>query len=307
MATNLLTYLKDQFSSTVVDEISANLHETPANTLKALTGVIPVVLGGLAHHVASGSGAGSLVTFLRQGNYDNTPIDVAQVTDTQREMQETVASGSQFVNQFMGSQTGELTSQVARFSGVKNESAQALFGLVGAELMGVFGRQALDNGLTSANLQTLMAGQVDNFRTALPAGLSGVAESLGLVHDKHAAINVDNQPVDNFSGSSLNPNIPKSPEIDRRRENNRWLSIAALVMAVLVMGLLLQKCREPQNGTDGVMTDTTSRVESDAQEDTSAATRANIEKSNGSTSDTTVGAMGMPVKPDSTKAKPADQ
>src|SRR5436309_3559974 len=107
MATNLLSYLRDQFSSTVVDEISTQLHEPTANTLKALTGVIPAVLGGLAHH--AGSNAGAIITFLRQANYDQSPIDVAQVTDTQREMQEAVASGNQFVAQFMGSHTAELS------------------------------------------------------------------------------------------------------------------------------------------------------------------------------------------------------
>ncbi len=293
MAINLLSYLRDQFSSTVVDQLSTQLHETPAHTLKALTGVLPAVLGGLAHHVSSD--AGSLISFLRQGNYDRTPIDVAQVTDTQREMQEAVASGNQFVNQFMGSHTSEVTTQIARFSGAKNESVQALIGLVGSELMGVFGRQTLENGLTSENFHTLMAGQADTIRAAIPAGLSGLVGTLGLDHLKLPANKADIQPVDNLSGSSLNPNIPKSPAIDRRRENNRWLSLAGLLMGVLVLGLLVQKCREPQNGSDGVMTDTTARIESDAQEDTSAATRANVNKSNGSNADTTTGALGMAV------------
>ena len=303
MAINLLTYLKDQFSSTVVDQISTQLHETPAATLKALTGVIPVVLGGLAHHVVSGGGANGVIAFLRQANYDKTPIDIAQVSDTPREMQEAVASGSQFVGQFMGAQSGQLTSEIARFSGIKNESVQALLGLVGSELMGAFGRQTLDNGLTGDNLKSLLAGQAENVRGALPAGLHGAADALGLTHLKSSVSKEFVQSVDNFSGSALNPNIPKSPQIDRVRENNRWLSIAAISMGILVTGLLVEKCREPQSSTDGVMTDTTSRVESDAQEDTSAATRANIRKSFGSTGDTTKGALGMPVKLDSAKAK----
>lgn len=302
MAINLLSYLRDQFSSTVVEQISTQLQETPAHTLKALTGVLPAVLGGLAHHVSTS--AGSLITFLRQGNYEKTPIDVAQVTDTQREMQETIASGNQFVNQFMGSHTSELTSQIARFSGAKSESVQALIGLVGAELMGLFGRQVLENGLSNDNFRMLLAGQVENFRAAIPAGLSPVVGMLGLDHLKTPANKADLQSVDNLSGSALNPNIPKSPSIDRRRENNRWLSVAALLMGVLVLGLLVQKCREPQNSTDGIMTDTTARTESNAQEDTSAATRANINKSNASNTDTTTGALGIPVgKPDSAKTK----
>ncbi|MBC8156254.1 MAG: OmpA family protein, partial [Bacteroidetes bacterium] len=78
----------------------------------------------------------------------------------------------------------------------------------------------------------------------------------------------------------------------------------AVLMGILVMGLLLEKCREPQTSTSGVLTDTTARVESDAQEDTAQATRDNINKSFGSNADSTKGALGMPVDgPDSTKAK----
>lgn len=293
MALNLLSHLRDQFSSNVVDQISTKLNETPANTLKALTGVIPVVLGGLARQASTSPS--SLITFLRQGNYEKTPIDVAQVTDTKREMQESIAGGSQFINQFMGSQTADVTGQIARFSGVKNESVQVLMGLVGTDLLSVFGRQALENGLTSDNLQMLLAGQAENFRSAVPAGLSGVVGLLGMDHLKTPTNKADIQSVDNLSGSALNPNIPKSPEIDRRRENNRWLSIAAVLMGILVLGLMMEKCREPQSSTEGVLTDTTARIESDAQEDSSAATRANINKSNGSNADTTTGALGMPV------------
>lgn len=293
MAINLLSYLRDQFSSTVVDQISTKLHETPADTLKALTGVVPAVLGGLARQASNSSG--SLITFLQQGNYEKNPINVAQVTDTRREMQDTVASGNQFVSQFMGSQTGEVTSQIARFSGIKNESVQVLVGLVGAELLSVFGRQTREKGLSGDNLQMLLAGQAENFRSAIPAGLSGLVGLLGLDTLKTPSSKADIQSVDNLSGSVLNPNIPKSPEIDRRRENNRWLSVAAVLMGILVLGLLMEKCREPQSSTNGVLTDTTARVESDAQEDTSAATRANIEKSNGSNTDTRTGALGIPV------------
>ena len=47
MAVHLLAYLKEQFSPAVVDQLSNELNETPANTLKAINGTLPILLGGL--------------------------------------------------------------------------------------------------------------------------------------------------------------------------------------------------------------------------------------------------------------------
>ena len=55
MAVHLLSYLKEQFTPGVIDLLSRELGESPANTLKAVNGSLPTLLGSLTRRVlASG-------------------------------------------------------------------------------------------------------------------------------------------------------------------------------------------------------------------------------------------------------------
>jgi OmpA-OmpF porin, OOP family len=296
MALNLVTYLNDQFGPGVIDQLARQLGESPANVRTAVNGAIPTVLGGLAQQTKSGSWAGNLLKTLHDEVHSVTenPLDIAQVTDTRDETQTAVATGRAFLDRVLGGNTGQITNSVAKFSGVRAESATTVLALVGSLLMGVLARQSKVNGLTTINLQTMLAGQADSIRAAMPAGLGTVGAMLGFDQLQTPTEKGKAQGLTTFSGTALNPDIPKSPAIDRVRENNRFLIPALLAVGVLSGALLLEKCREPQTSTSGILTDTTKAVESDAVEDTSAATRAAIRKSNGATTgtDTTVGVLG---------------
>ncbi len=290
MALNVLSYLNEQFSSSVLDQLSTQLNETPDNTRTAMKGILPVVLGGLANRLQNG-GANEVITALKNGQYskETTPLDAAQVTDTREETQKAVENGRGFIQTVLGSNTESITRDIANFSGVQPASASSVMSLAGAVLMGLLGRQYREEGLTDSSLRTLILGQTDEMRAALPAGLSTAGELLGF--DKFrtpTGPTTEVQGVDHFSGTPLNPNIPKSTDGDRQKENVRWLRWAMIVMAILVAGIIIQKCRQPQDSVNGVYTDTTRRAEPNAVEDTSTSTRQNVEKSNGQVGDSTV-------------------
>ncbi|GAB3492962.1 hypothetical protein GCM10027341_07700 [Spirosoma knui] len=295
MAVHLLSLLKDQFTPGVIDQLSGELNESPANTLKAVNGSLPVLLGGLTRRVQATGGATSIINFLEKNDYSQTPFDVSQVTDTHRETADTTAAGRPFLDEVFGdslTRTGEL---IGTYSGTKPQSVLTILGLAGSVLMGVLGRQEQEKGLTAESLRTLLLGQATEFRKAVPSGLDGVSSLLGFDElVTPAGPQTEVQGTDNFSGTIVNPNIPKSAEGDRRHENVRWLRWAMFALAALVIALLVQKCSENQNGIDGVSTDSTARVESDGVEDTSAATKQSIQDANGQVADSTApGALGI--------------
>lgn len=290
MALNLLTYVKSQFTASVIDQLGERLAETPAHTSAAVAAIIPIVLGTLAKRTQSVSDAESLVEVLRSGTYSKeaTPFDISQVTDTAAETQTAVSSGDTFIKQLFPNQLDQVAEHIARFSGVNRMSAITLVDLVGSIVKGLLGRQTLENGLTGLNLSTLVAGQVDEIRAGMPAGLAALGTLLGF--DKLPASSADNdaQGVTTFMSTPTNPDLPKSPLVERERENVNWLRWALYAVGALILFLIVQKCREPESSTEGVFTDTTARAEPRSQEDT-ATTRANIERSNGSTQDTARG------------------
>lgn len=295
MAVHLLAYLKDQFSPGVIDQLSEDLSETPAGILKTVTGSLPVLLGALTRRVQASGGASSVISLLDKSEYQDTPLDVSQVTDSPQKVEVTSSAARKFLDEIFDDRLGRTTELIGSYSGIEPASVLTVLELAGSILMGVLGRQEQENGLTAHSLTTLLLGQASEFRTAVPSGLDGVSSLLvfnELVTPTGPQTEV--QGTDNFSGSELSPNIPKSDEGDRRRENVRWLRWAMIAIAVLVLALLIQKCSENQNGVDGISTDSTSRVESNAVEDTSAATKQSIEEAHGQVGDSTApGPLGI--------------
>lgn len=295
MAVHLTPYLKEQFTPAVIDQLGGALSESPTATLKVVNGIIPIMLGKLARHVEESGGASSLVSFLDKGDYENTPLDVSQAINTKALTVDTSAPSHDFVQHIFGDKLTPVTELISTYSGAKPQSVQTITNLAGAILMGVLGRQEQENGLTADSLTTLMRGQATEFRQNIPVGLDSVKSLLGfdeLVTPTGPQTEV--QGTDNLSGTVINPNIPKSPEGDRRKENVRWLRWAMIAIAVLVLALLIQKCSENQNSVDGVSTDSTARVESNAVEDTSAATKRSVQEAHGQTADSAApGPLGI--------------
>ncbi|QHV95926.1 DUF937 domain-containing protein [Spirosoma endbachense] len=303
MAIHLLSYLKEQFTPGVIDQLSGDLGETPAGTLKAVTGSLPTLLGALTRRIQTTGGAMAIISFLEKGDYGDTPLDVGQVTDSRPKTADTSAAGRAFLDAVFDDKLTRTTGLISTYSGVKPESSLIILELAGSVLMGVLGRQEQEKGLTANSLTTLLQGQASDFRTALPSGLDAVGSLLGfdeLVTTSGPTTEVQGE--DNFSGTVLNPNIPKSDEGDRRRENVSWLRWVMFAIAALVLALLVQKCRENQNGVDGISTDSTSRVESNAVEDTSAATKQSIKEAHGQVDDST--ASGPLGSRDSARSRP---
>ena len=300
MAVHLLSYLKDQFTPAVIDQLSLNLNESSANTLKAVDGVLPTLLGSLTRRVQESGGPSSIIDFLDKEDYGATPLDVSQNISNQPDAN--AVAGHDFLDHVFGDKLNRITELIGVYSGVKPQSVLEILTQAGTVLMGTLGRQEQENGLTADSLKTLLLGQASEYRKALPTGLDGVGSLLEFKElVTPAGPETEVQAADNLSGTVVNPNIPKSTEGDRRQENVRWLRWAMIAVAILVFALIVQKCRENQNGTDGISTDSTSRVESNEVEDTSAATKKSIQDAHGQTADSTApGPLGIR---DSTRTK----
>lgn len=303
MAVHLLSYLKEQFTPAVVDQLSSELNESSANTLKGIHGSLPTLLGGLTRRIQVAGGSSSIIAFLDKEHYGTTPLDVSQSAALHPASNETTAASRDFLEHIFDDKLTRVVELIGLYSGTKPQSVVSILMQAGSVLMGVLGRQEQEKGLTAENLETLLLGQATEFRQALPSGLDGVASLLGFADlVTPAGPQTDVQGTDNLSGTIISPNIPKSTEGERRHENVRWLRWAMVAVAILVIALFVQQCRENQNSIDGISTDSTARVESNAVEDTSAATKESVREAHGQPADSIVpGPLGIR---DSSKVKP---
>jgi len=295
MAVHLLPLLKDQFTPAVIDRLAAELNEQPTNIGKIAGGAVPVLLAALTRRVEASGDASSIVSVLEKGDYRNAPLDVSQALDSLGETRRAAVTSESFLQEIFGDRLERTNELLSTYSGTKPASSGTVLGLVASVLMSSLGRQENENGLSAHSLQTLLLGQATEFRKAIPSGLDAVGSLLGF--DKlvtPAGPVTEVQGADNFSGTIINPNIPKSSEGDRRIENVQWLRWALIAMGVLVAALIIQKCSQNQNSIDGVSTDSTSAYEPDFVEDTSAVTKQSILEANGQVADSTApGALGI--------------
>ncbi|MVM31932.1 DUF937 domain-containing protein [Spirosoma sp. HMF4905] len=295
MAVHLLSYLREQFTPAVVDQLSYELSESSASTLKVINGSLPTLLGALTRRIQTTGGSSSIVTFLDKEDYGAIPLDVSQSIGEHPTTAKTNAAGRDFLDHIFDDKLTRVIELISLYSGTKPQSVQAILVQAGIVLMGVLGRQEQEKGLTAENLKTLLLGQATEFRQALPGGLDGVGSLLGF-NDliTPAGPQTEVQGTDNLSGTIINPNIPKSTEGERRHENVRWLRWAMIAVAIMIIGLLVRQCGENQNSIDGISTDSTARVEPNSVEDTSAATKESIRDAHGQVGDSTVpGPLGI--------------
>ncbi len=295
MAVHLLPLIKDQFTPSVTDRLSAELNERPADIEKAVEGALPALLGALTRRVEATGGASSIIGTLEKGDYRNAPFDVSQALDSLGETRQAATTSERFLTEIFGDRLDGVNELLSTYSGTKPASSGTVLGLAASILMGILGRQEGENGLSAHSLQTLLLGQATEFRKAMPSGLHAMSSLLGFTELKTPAGPVtDVQGTDNFSGTIINPNIPKSSEGDRRIENARWLRWALIAMGVLVAALIIQKCTQNENSVDGVSTDSTAAYEPDSREDTSAATKQSVLEAHGQVADSTApGALGI--------------
>lgn len=295
MAVHLLSLLASQFTPAVIDRLGTELAEQPDAIRKAADGAVPTLLGALTRRVQATGGASSVISLLAGDAYRDAPFDVSQVLDSPDETRRAATVSEPFLAELFGDQLDRTNELLSIYSGTKPASSHTVLGLAASVLMGVLGRQEEEKGLSAHNLETMLLGQATEFRKALPSGLDAVGSILNFdALQTPTGPQTEVQGADNFSGTIINPNIPKSPEGDRRMENVRWLRWAMVAMGVLVAALIIQKCTQNESSTEGISTDSTARVESDAVEDTSAATKQSILEANGQVADSTAsGALGM--------------
>ena len=170
MSFNLIDAVKALISNELINKAGSFLGESESGIQKAISGIIPTILGGLADKSASQEGAEMIASLALEQ-------DKAGVADRPAEffgndISSLLTKGAGFLNGIFGDKAEGLTNQVAGFAGIKSTSASSLMAMVSSLLLGFLGKQASVNHLDSGDIASLLRSQVDNVQRAIPAGLN---------------------------------------------------------------------------------------------------------------------------------------
>lgn len=193
MSLNLIDLIKGQLGSALVSQVATQLGESESSVSKAISGLLPAVVGGLANNANNASILDSVMGISSTGILGNLLGG-----SSNNSMVSTVLSS------IFGDKASDLVNAISIFSGVSNSSSNALLNIVTGATLGSVGKYAADNQLDRNGISSLLENQKGIISSLLPAGLSiaGLAGGLGSVAGavSGAASNLASGVTDKVSG-----------------------------------------------------------------------------------------------------------
>ncbi|MFT3822352.1 MAG: OmpA family protein [Chitinophagaceae bacterium] len=174
MSFNLLDSVKGLFTTELIGKASNMLGEDPNNVQKAVSGIVPSVLTGILNKAGSGD-AGGILGMAKDAMNSGILSNIGGFFGNDN----ILAKGADMLRNLFGDKLGNITSMISGFSGIKSTSANSLLSMAAPAALGVLGKHASDNNMSSGGLLSFLNQQKDGILNSLPSGLN-LAGALGL-------------------------------------------------------------------------------------------------------------------------------
>jgi len=177
MSINIVDLVKNYVSPDLISRASALLGESDGGISKALSGLIPSILGGVvAKGTQSEAEAGQLLDAAKDADNSGLLGNLSSFFGN-ADLQ---AQGTGWFNRIFGSQSNIVIDTISNFAGVKSSSSSSLISMVTPLIMGLLGKQAAEHNLDASGFSGFLNTQKANVLNALPSGLGSLASMLGL-------------------------------------------------------------------------------------------------------------------------------
>lgn len=265
----ILEHLRAKFTTTTTRELAQTLNENPESTQKAVDGLLPAVTAGVINRVNQSDGAAMIYNLLSNAKFDNDSME--QLVDTSDRHRKAAESGNEFLNKLHGGQINRLVEETASYSGVKHASASTITGLVASVLMGYLHNQIRTKNTTGPQLATMLTGETEGVRAAVPAALGvAVAWLTGLGQTRATVVPVTPAPVSTLRTTD-----------DDDKKGGGWWRWLLLGLGLLGLFLLLTRmCNRDESETAVVRESTPVVVDTDTSESVATDTVGNVGNAN---------------------------
>lgn len=274
MSLNVIDLIKGQLGPALVSQAASQFGESESGISKAIGGLLPAVVGGLANNadnpgvvdaITKASSSGILGNLL--GGSSSNPIITS------------------LLSSLFGDKIGGLVNSIASFSGISNTSAGSLLNLVTGATVGTVGKYAADNNLGASGISSLLNDQKGIISSLLPAGLSLASFGLGAENwfgqAKETVSSVTSTAKDNIAESvaTARENVSEGAREVREQFNNNndnqgggsiWKWLLPLLLLIAAGYFLWKQCEKKETTTTmssstdstGTSTDTASATTS---------------------------------------------
>ena len=255
MAFNLLDSVKSLFTSELVGKAASSLGEGEGSIAKAISGIVPSVLGSIVSKGTSGiDGASSILDLSKNvagtGILSNLGNMFGGGSSTM------VSNGLDMVKRLMGDRLTSIAGVLSGFAGIRESSVSSLLGMVAPMALGVLGQHASQNNLTPNGLSNMLASQKASIVDALPAGLSSLAGLTGLSSVGNAISSAAGG-VKQAAASTVHS---AAYAVEKTASNRRWLLPFLLAVLVILLVWLFSRSCNKEVAATAPMTDTSAAM-----------------------------------------------
>lgn len=175
MEANLLSIVKQQLSSDIVQKAAQFFGEDTTAIQKALSAILPSVLGGIVNQSTSDAGTDKLMTTLSSSLYNSSTMSSLNVLlGGGSATQGLLDSGDELVKGLFGDKKSGIIDWIASYASIKAGSSSGLMSVGTSVLMAALGNQVTGKNLNNTGLKAFLIGHVDAIIQNLPVGLNSV-------------------------------------------------------------------------------------------------------------------------------------
>jgi outer membrane protein OmpA-like peptidoglycan-associated protein len=172
MSFNLIDAAKGLFSNELIGKATSYLGESENTVTKAISGIIPSLLGGVTEKAtASHEGAQTITNLAKES--DNAGFLGNLGGFFEGDSGGLMSKGAGLINSLFGEGKASMLSNViSQFSGAKSSSISSLLSMAAPAILGMLGKHVSNNNLNSDGLAAMLSSQKSNVANAIPAGLN---------------------------------------------------------------------------------------------------------------------------------------
>lgn len=241
MSLNILDLIRGQLGPALVTQAATQLGESESAISKAISGLLPAVVGGFANHSnnptvldsITGSANSGLLGNLLGGSANNTYI-------------------SNVLSSIFGDKVSGIISAVSSYAGIGTGSTSTLLNMVTGATLGSVGKYAADNNLDRSAVSGLLSDQKGIISTLLPAGLSmaslGIGDWFGDSTSERVSTTAATDPkVEVTRAGATHINVDRD-EV-KTEGSSIWKWLLPLLLLLLVGWFLMKQCNDKETVT----------------------------------------------------------
>lgn len=251
MSFNIFDAVKGHLTPDLISKASSFLGENNSAVGKAVSGILPSVLGGLiSKSTSGGTGADEVFSMAKEshntgflGNIGNIFSDGGGLLN----------QGAGLLKNIFGHKADGIIDAIAGFAGIKKSSATSLMSLAAPAALSTLGKHANDTGLNAGGLMNLLNSQKSTIMNMLPGGLSSLAGMLGIGKISDAVSSITD------GGKKTAAAATQYAEDTARKAGGgmKWLLPLLFTAGIAVAGWYLWKgCNKKNAVVEGTVTDT---------------------------------------------------